>query len=283
MLPSAVLVVDSSPITANRVREALAGSGLELVIAADRAEAELALARPDLGLLLVSSHYPGGDGYDFAARAHVRHADAVIYLLCGSADSFDSARASALGIDGAILRPFSVETVRRHIEAVYGPLHEEMPLLDVTPDSIEDDDTAEEAVEFGPGDVVDIVDPVDFTEAVDEPHVLDNDAIRAVEPDPQPAIGDERVASFIPRDWRTHPPVRVDAKVVGPAIERAILELLPEVVEVVLAKAFLSSRSFRDLLEVAVDEAVRDQLPAIARKVIRERLAEIEAAGEDSG
>jgi hypothetical protein len=66
-------------------------------------------------------------------------------------------------------------------------------------------------------------------------------------------------------------------------IERAILEMLPEVVEIVMAKAFTHSRSFRDLLEVAVDEAVREQLPGIARRVIRERLAEIEAAGEDPG
>ncbi len=279
MLPSAVLVVDSSPITANRVREALAGSGLELVIAADRAQAEAALLRPDLGLLLISTHFPGGDGYEFAAAAHRRHAEAVIYLLCASADGYDENRATAIGVDGAIVRPFSVETVQRHIEAVYGPLGDEVPHLDASAMSIEDEDTVE-SVEVDPTDVVDVME-----DAV----VLDLESIGMIEPDPLPApeplpdVADERVSSFVPRDWRTHPPVRVDPKVVGPAIERAILEVLPEVVEVVLAKAFLNSGSFRNLLEVAVDEAVRDQLPAIARKLIRERLAEIEAAGEDPG
>lgn len=277
MLPSAVLVVDSSPITANRVRDALAGSGLELVIATDRAQADAALQRPDLGLLLISTHFPGGEGYAFARQAHRRHDEAVIYLLCSSNESFDGERAAAAGVDGPIVRPFSVETVRRHIEAVYGPLTEDFPVVDVTPmdgDLVEVGDAAE-PVEIEAGE------PLDAVEV--EPPTVEAEAVGIAEPDAQPAVGDERMASFVARDWRTHPPVKVDPKVVGPALERAILELLPEVVEVVLAKAFTHSRSFRDLLEVAVDEAVRDQLPAIARKVIRERLAEIEAAGEDSG
>jgi hypothetical protein len=75
----------------------------------------------------------------------------------------------------------------------------------------------------------------------------------------------------------------VDPDVVGPALERAILEVLPEVVEIVLNKAFASSPAFRDLVEVAVDEAVRAQIAPIARRVIRERLVEIEAGGDEQG
>jgi CheY-like chemotaxis protein len=262
MLPSAVLVVDPSPVTANRVRDALAGSGLELVIATDQAQADAALRRPDLGVVLVSTWFPGGEGYAFAQAVHTRHGEAVIYLLCGSSDSYDGERAHAAGVEGPIVRPFSVDTVRRHLEAVYGPLADsELP-----------------AVEPLPIDVLE-----DVGDVTEDPPTLEAEAVRTLEGEPLPPVGDERLASFLPRDWRTHPPVRVDPAVVGPAIERAILEVLPEVVEIVLAKAFSSSRSFQDLLEVAVDEAVRAQLPAIARKVIRERLAEIEAAGEDSG
>jgi hypothetical protein len=36
-------------------------------------------------------------------------------------------------------------------------------------------------------------------------------------------------------------------------------------------------------VEVAVDEAVRAQIGPIARRVIQERLAEIEAAGDENG
>jgi hypothetical protein len=120
---------------------------------------------------------------------------------------------------------------------------------------------------------------------VEEPEVqaYDGPIAPAPAPDlPRSAPGDERVASFLPREWRTYPPVRVDPDVVGPAIERAILEVLPEVVEMVLCNALQRSPALRDLIEVAVDEAVRAQIGPIARRVIRERLAEIEA-GEDAG
>jgi hypothetical protein len=103
----------------------------------------------------------------------------------------------------------------------------------------------------------------------------------APEPTPRPSVADERVASFLPREWRTYPPVRVDPEVVGPAVERAILEVLPEVVEAVLNKALLRSSALRDLVEVAVDEAVRAQIGPIARRVVRERLAELEAVGDE--
>lgn len=99
-------------------------------------------------------------------------------------------------------------------------------------------------------------------------------------PEPQPAVGDERVATFLPRDWKTYPPVRVDPAVVAPAVERAILELLPEVLDTVLRRALQTSPALRDLVEASVDEAVRAQLAPIARGVILERLAEIEAQAE---
>lgn len=99
-------------------------------------------------------------------------------------------------------------------------------------------------------------------------------------PDPLPAVGDERIATFLPRDWKTYPPVRVDPAVVAPAVERAILELLPEVLDTVLRRALQTSPALRDLVEASVDEAVRAQLAPIARGVILERLAEIEAQAE---
>jgi len=254
MLPSAVLLVDPSPVTARRVAEALGQSGLQLVIARDQAEATAALARTDLGVILVSTHFPGGDGYAFATIAHARHEEAVIYLLCGSGDTYDDERANACGVEGPIVRPFSVETVRRHIETVYGPLGDEAAAVpEVEPEPIDGE----------------------------EPPALGAEHVHSVEAEALPPVGDERLATFLPRDWRTWPRVQVDPAVVAPAVERAILEVLPEVVEVVLAKALGSSRSFRDLVAVAVDEAVREQLPGIARRVVRERLLEIENSVPD--
>ena len=60
------------------------------------------------------------------------------------------------------------------------------------------------------------------------------------------------------------------------------MEVLPEVVEIVLRRSLQTSPAFRDLVEVAVDEAVRAHLPTIARQMVQDRLAEIEAQDPDS-
>ena len=73
------------------------------------------------------------------------------------------------------------------------------------------------------------------------------------------------------------PIVAVDGEVVGPALERAVMEVLPEVVEAVLRNAVTNSPAFRELLSVAVEEAVRTQLPAIASRVVEDRLALLES------
>ena len=65
--------------------------------------------------------------------------------------------------------------------------------------------------------------------------------LRAAAPEPPPArarfnglTSQERIASILPRDYRELPLVQVDPEVVIPALERAVLEVLPEVVEAVL-------------------------------------------------
>jgi hypothetical protein len=97
---------------------------------------------------------------------------------------------------------------------------------------------------------------------------------------PSPPISEERLATFLPRDYQDVPLVQVDPDVVGPAVERAILEVLPEVVEAVLRHALGSSTAFRNLVSAAVDESVRETLPDIAAKVVRERLALLEARSD---
>ena len=89
-------------------------------------------------------------------------------------------------------------------------------------------------------------------------------------------VSSERVATFLPREYQDVPIVAVDAEVVGPALERAVMEVLPEVVEAVLRNTMVTSPAFRELLSVAVEEAVRTQLPAIASRVVEDRLAVLE-------
>jgi Arc/MetJ family transcription regulator len=99
---------------------------------------------------------------------------------------------------------------------------------------------------------------------------------------PTPPVTEERLATFLPRDYRQVPLVQVDPEVVGPAVERAILEVLPEVVEAILRHALGSSTAFRELVSASVDEAVRDALPEVATRVVRERLAQLEASVDGS-
>ncbi len=257
-----VLVVDPVSQTAERVAQALVGTRYVVRAAKDATEADRELQTEGVIALIAAITLPRGTGYEVARAARARHPEAAIFLVTGGFDVYNADRAAEHGVHGRLSRPLSVEVVRRQLEAVLGPL------------SAEDD-------------------PVDASAALEalpevEPEPLPVPAAaqpaappRASAPvEPTPAVGDERIASFLPRDWRTHPPVTVDPAVVAPAVERAILAVLPEVVEAVLNKAILSSAPFREMVEVAVEEALREELPAITRRVIRERMAEIERAGK---
>ncbi len=274
-----VLVVDASPLSARRVQEALRGTGLRLVVAASATEAEVAIEAGGIAVALAALSFPGGNGYDLARSVKTRSPEAVVFLLCGGFEVFNGERADLVGVYGRINRPFTVDTLIRHLEAALGPL------------AASPADPTASAPEFDPVPharraPTDAAAPV--PDNADSIQAYDGPIAPAPEPPlasgaPRPAVGDERLASFLPREWRSHPPVRVDPEVIGPALERAILEVLPEVVEVLLTKALTRSPALRDLIEVAVDEAVRAQIGPIARRVIRERLAEIEAGGEDAG
>lgn len=259
MASRTVLVVDASPLSARRVQEALRGTPFLVKVATSASEAELAVEAGGIAVALAALSFPGGNGYDLAKLVKSRSPEAVVFLLCGGFEVFNGERADQAGVYGRINRPFTVDALNRHLEAALGPLGGS-------------DAPSAPATDF---------EPVPLRAAA-EPPAYDGPVTPAPEPTPRPAVADERVASFLPREWRTYPPVRVDPEVVGPAVERAILEVLPEVVEAVLNKALLRSPALRDLVEVAVDEAVRAQIGPIARRVVRERLAEIEAIGDES-
>ncbi|MFZ5480032.1 MAG: response regulator [Myxococcota bacterium] len=253
-----VLVVDASPLGARRVEEALAGTGFRVVSVGSAPEAEAAVEAGDIAVVLANVTFPRGNGYDLAKLARARNPEAVVFLLYGGFEVYDAERAERAGVTGRIGRPFTVESLRRTLEGALGPLHAEPEPAPPAPPELE-------------------MLPADALQPEPEPRP------ESRAPAPQGAVGDERLAAFLPRDWRSYPPVSVDPAVVAPAVERAILEVLPEVLEAVLAKALLTSRPFRDLVEVAVDEAVRAQVGPIARRVIEERLREIEAQGDEPG
>ncbi len=248
---SVVLVVDPVAQTAERVSQALAGTRLRVRVARDVPEAEQIAREDDVVALVAALNLPRGSAYELGRNLRVQHPAAAVLLVCGGFDVYNAERAADLDAR-RLTRPVTVEAVRRQLEAALGPFAAEEEVLDATA-SLEPLEPVEPAAPLTP-----------------------LPAPPPVAPFPTPATGDERVATFLPRDWRGAPPVQVDPEVVGPALERAILAVLPEVVEAVLNKAIVTSPAFRELVEVAVEDTLREELPAIARRVIRERLAEVE-------
>lgn len=255
-----VLVVDSNTSTAQRVAEALEHTPFAVSTAATIAQADAIIDSTEITVVIAALTFSKGNGYDFARSVKARQPAAAIFLVTGGFEVYQAPRATAAGVDGRMARPLQPEAVRKHLEVVLGPIAHDSSTLSAA-GAVDEQEPL-----FMPMDAVEEVE-------LSEP--------RGVPPRSAYAVADERVGSFIPRDWHELPLVRVDPNLVGPAVERAIIELLPEVVEAVLRKALTSSRSFRDLIEMAVDDAVRDQVPDIARRVIRERLAELEASRSD--
>lgn len=249
MSQRAVLVVDPNPLTHRRVSEALAGLALGIIQARDAVEAEQKAVGQDLALLLSSTALPRGNGYDLARTLRGRHPNAVMFLLAGGFEVYNAERAREAGVSGHIPKPFSAGFLRAHVEQALGGVARAAAAE--AAGSLPDRPALPLAVDTEPADAY------------------------------RPPTGEERIASFLPRDYQQLPLVRVDPDVVGPAIEKAIQEVLPEVVEIILRRVLQVSSTFRDLVEVAVDEAVRAQLPGIAQRVVRERLVEMEARGQD--
>lgn len=257
------LVVDPNPLTHRRVEEALAGTRYTLLPARDAVEASARAEEADeLAVAFVSASLPRGNGYDLARALRERHPAAAVFILAGGFEVFNPVRAEEAGVTGHIPKPFTVQGLRSRLEEVVGPLVEASPAVEARETEPSSSGTDEPPIYDGP------IAPL----ADDEPHRRGPW---------RPLSSDERIATLLPRDYEQVPVVAVDPTVVGPAVEKAILEVLPEIVEVVLRHALMSSGDFRDLVEVAVDEAVRNQLPSIARRVVEERLAEIEARGAD--
>ncbi len=251
-----LLIVDSAPQTAERAALAVEGTGLIVRHARDAEEAENALGNEEVVAVLTSVRFPRGNGYDLARQVRLRHPGAAVFLLCGGFDVYNAERAAEVGVTARVNRPFTVEGLRAQVEAALGAF---------------------------PTDGLPVIEGM---EALGEPEVTPPVPLFLTPPPdgsmPTPAVADERMASFIPRDWRSTPPVQVDPTVVAPAMERAILAVLPEVVDVVINKAIATSPAFREMLEAAVEQAVREQLPLVARRVVQEHIAALEARDRGS-
>ena len=273
MHQSNVLVVDPNPLILQRVKSALAGSDYGILSARDAVEAEGCASGQDIAVVLSSTGLPRGNGYDLARSLLSDHPEAKIFLLSGGFEVYNRDRAEQAGVTGRISKPFSSDGLRTRLEKELGAfdsevesqpeddLHEPLPVR--VPESAE-------AARQSPDTLPDIL-PVSI-----EP--LPSGAVQGY----TPPISSERVATIIPRDFRELAAPGASAEALKPALERAVMEVLPEVVESVLRRVLQTSPAFRDLVEVAVDEVVRDHLPTIAKQMVQDRMAELEAQEPES-
>ena len=228
MTRKTVLVVDPNPATWRRVEEAFRGSGFPCITARSLEDAESAANGQTVDLIISAVRLPRSTGYDLARAMRERYPAALVYLLAGGFDVYDESRAAECGVDGKIAVPFTARSLRSKVEEAIGPVGLGLP-------EITGSDLA----------------PMDEVESYDGP---------IGEPVHSVPVSEERLATFLPRDFRQPEPVAVDPEVVGPAMERAILEVLPEVVEGVLRNALVSSPDFRDIVAAAVEKAVKEEL-----------------------
>lgn len=249
----AVIVVDPNPATHRRFAEAFPHAAWTVHIARDAREAAEVAAREPVLLALLSASLPGGSGYQLAADLAAAHPTATVLLMTGGYEVYNKARAAAAGVAGHLAKPFTSAGLQELVASTLGPLPAAAPAEAPAP-------------------------PV--AAAPVEPEVPPPAPVAQEVPPHAPLTTPERIATILPRDYADVPVVAVDPEVVSPALERAVLEVLPEVVEAVLRQALQGSPAFRDLVSVAVSEAVAESLPAIATRVVEARLAEIEAAAE---
>lgn len=242
MTEPTLLVVDPNPATVRRIEEAFAGVDLRVRAARDASQADALLDGANLVVALVSASLPRGNGYDLARSLRERFPATTILVMTGGFEVYNRTRAAEAGVTGHLAKPFSVESVRAAVLAITGPL--------------------------------------DAAPAAPTPPAPPLTAAPAATPPPHaaaPLSSAERVATILPREYQDVPIVAVDAEAVGPALEKAVMEVLPEVVEALLRNALVTSPAFRELVSVAVEDAVRAQLPAIASRVVEDRLAVLES------
>ncbi len=227
-----VMVVDADPGTARKVRSALDRSPFDVLPARSVQEALSLADGHDIAALLSVLSLPGGNGYDLARRIRENRPGTPVFLIWGGFDVVDGVRARAAGVTGGIRRPLTAEALLAQLESALGPLGTGAPAAPHPP----------VVTEELPSTNVEILGPAPR------------------QPSLPPLVGGERLATFIPDDDSgPHVPKAASASV---AAERAVLAVLPETLEVVLAKALLEPGRVRAVFEEVVRRAVEERLSA---------------------
>ncbi len=248
MDPKTVLVVHPDPVTHRKVDQALVQTGFLVLHNRGSEGLDEVLVDQQVHVVLSAITLDGSNGYDLSRELRDRFPAALILLLAGGFEVYNVERAGACGVDGRLGVPFTPISLRAILEEKLGPLPRQA--------GGESETSAEVSGRF----------EANFEGGRTQPVGQGLGGGR-----PTPPISEERLASFLPRDHRPAKVVTVDPLVVGPALERAVLDVLPEVVEGALRTALSSSPEFRQMVAEAVSEVLATRLPEIADRVLAQQ------------
>jgi DNA-binding response OmpR family regulator len=134
-----LLVVDDDDGVLDVLRRYFTGQGFEVSTAANGAEMREALARTDVGLVLLDLGLPGEDGFELMRQLRKSWNGALI-IITGRGESVDRVVGLELGADDYVTKPFDLRELLARVRSV---------LRRATPGTVPGDATHQVALQFG--------------------------------------------------------------------------------------------------------------------------------------
>ncbi len=117
-----VLIVDDDEDMRATLSDFIGGMGVKVRVAADLAEAQLALGSetPPFDIVLADLKLPSGTGLDILKAAHTRSTDTLVSIVTGYASLETAMEAIRLGAYDYITKPFSLEEIGVQVRNMVG-------------------------------------------------------------------------------------------------------------------------------------------------------------------
>jgi putative two-component system response regulator len=118
--PARILVIDDDAVVRRIVADMLERLGYEVVVAISPEEALATLDDPGLRLVISDIVMPGLSGFELTEVVRLRRPSLPVLLITGAGTEANLTEALASGAAGLIAKPFAMQDLHRHVEAVLG-------------------------------------------------------------------------------------------------------------------------------------------------------------------
>jgi two-component system OmpR family response regulator len=122
-MPLVAVVIEDEPVLAKFLQSYLAFEGIQVRLAANRAEVSTQLSKPQVpDVVLLDVMLPDADGFDILRRIRKHGAlrEVPVIMLTGMATRGDVIRGMQGGADGYVTKPFEAEALMRALRTVLG-------------------------------------------------------------------------------------------------------------------------------------------------------------------